>query len=288
MRSLALNFFVACAALAGPRPAEPLSAASNSPTPTLFRHFAFAPNGVCVRPSTFYAKIHDDGNSSSPATTTTQCKEFAMRNVPGEGDCMFLAVALATATSMGLGGNDALLRAIAAETRDVVARVLTGSGNLYIEGKRLVPALDLLLSAARGEGVAPDEYLERLRAGGLQGGLQGGGPELTVLSNVLRRPISIYELDEQDSRGAPSTITNADGGGCDGLADEPVAMRCRIREVGVFGDIFRDPCLAIPDSAVLSGLQPGAYSWHLHILVVDAGAGEKHACALLPQFCGEG
>lgn len=224
-----------------------------------FQRFVFAKNGVCLEPAVFYtADDENDGNMLS----------FTMRNVPGQGDCMFLAVALATATSMGLGGNDALLRAIAQETRNVVAQVLGApDGNLYIEKNRLVRAPDLLLSAAKGEGLEPEEYLERLRKGGNVGGLQGGGPELTVLSNVLRRPISIYELDTTEE-----------------MEWDKELQRCRIKRVGSFGDRFRDPCLTIPDSAVLSGLQPGAYSWHLHVLVLDVGPGEKHACALLPTF----
>ena len=62
-------------------------------------------------------------------------------------------------------------------------------------------------------------------------------------------------------------------------------MECRIKRVGIFGDLFKDPLLSMPDSAVLSGLQPGAYSWHLHILIVDASLNEKHACVLLPDYC---
>lgn len=61
--------------------------------------------------------------------------------------------------------------------------------------------------------------------------------------------------------------------------------QCRVKRVGVFGDLFADPLLSMPDSAVLSGLQPGAYSWHLHILIVDASLNEKHACVLLPDYC---
>eukprot|EP00586_Coscinodiscus_wailesii_P014068 CAMPEP_0172505340 /NCGR_PEP_ID=MMETSP1066-20121228/185597_1 /TAXON_ID=671091 /ORGANISM="Coscinodiscus wailesii, Strain CCMP2513" /LENGTH=178 /DNA_ID=CAMNT_0013281909 /DNA_START=285 /DNA_END=818 /DNA_ORIENTATION=+ len=178
-----------------------------------------------------------------------------MRNVPGEGDCMFLAVALATSTSMGLGGNDSFLRAVSAETRYVVAQVLAAPrGNLHVEGKRIVRARDLLSSAAKGEGLTSVEYLEKLRSGALL----GGGPELTVLSNVLRRPIRVYELDDDFEK---------EGG---------VPEACRIKRVGCFGDLFKDPCLTIPNSAVVSGVQPGAYSWTIHILVVDAGPGEKH------------
>ena len=66
-----------------------------------FSSFQFAKNGVCTYPQYF---LHDE-------------RKFTMRNVPGEGDCMFLAVALATLASMGLGGNDVLLKAISRETR---------------------------------------------------------------------------------------------------------------------------------------------------------------------------
>ena len=58
-----------------------------------FQTFQFAKNGVCVHPKIFVDQDDED-------------RVFTMRNVPGEGDCMFLAVALAAATSMGLGGRE--------------------------------------------------------------------------------------------------------------------------------------------------------------------------------------
>ena len=82
---------------------------------------------------------------------------------------MFLAVALAAAASMGLGGNDTLLRAISRETREVVAQVLESSGNLYIADDRICPASDLLKSAANGEGLNSKQYLELLRKEGING-----------------------------------------------------------------------------------------------------------------------
>ena len=215
--------------------------------------FVFAPNGVCVKPQFFVDA--DDG------------QQFTMRNVPGDGDCMFQAVALAASTSMGLGGNNALLRAVSEEIRQVVADILEkgGKGTLNIEGDRSVPANLLLHSSARGLHVNPSTYIEMLRKEGRDGGLYGGGPELTVLSNVLRRPISVYEID----RSVPITESE-----------------CRIQRQGTFGDMFVDPCESIKDSVVLSpNLPNGAYSWHLHILVVDTGKSpeDKHACVLLPQ-----
>ena len=352
--------------------------ADAAPSSYPFRRFTFAPNNVCINPNIFYCysnSLHlNNSNSNSNSNSNTNIDnntntnnnyanntlhekntllEFTLKNVPGDGDCMFQAVALATSASMGLGGNDALLRAIANETRNVVAQVLlssshhhhdnhnrtggTGtnngtdngtdsavnnnSGNLHVNGKRIVRVIDLLQSAAKQEHVSPETYIELLR----NGTLQGGGPELTVLSNILRRPISIYELlaadddveadDDADADAdadadvTTNVTTNALSekdtiyGGQTinatssitstrilpppslSLPSPSSSKRQRITCVGTFGDLFKDPCSEIPNPAVISGLQPGAYSWHIHVLIVDAGPNEKHACALLPKFC---
>jgi OTU-like cysteine protease len=226
---------------------------------TLFSSFQFAPNGVCISPKLF--------------TEYDLQQSFTMRNVPGDGDCMFLAVALATAASMGVGGNEILLRAISRETRDVVATVLESkTGSLHITGTRQVRAIDLLKQAAAELRTTTEEYLRLLRTEGREGGLYGGGPELTVLANILRRPISIYELesfmwnDVSHERQSDESMI-------------PIVRK------GVFGEgTFRDPLL--PDNAVLEVSKnsiAGAYSWHLHILVVDVTSHEKHACVLFPQ-----
>lgn len=230
------------------RHASTAFSARNSNT---FQTFSFAPNGVCISPQYF-----------CDSSSHHQC--FTMKNVPGKGDCMFLAVALASLCSVGLGANDVLLNSISNETRNVVADVLenTNHGTLVIQGKRLVSTSSLLKSAAKDEGVSPLKYIEMLR----NGSLYGGGPELTVLSNILRRPISIYELS--DERGNDKNI-------------QPI--QC----MGTFGEgTFADPLANVPDSAILGNNEqkPGAYSWHLHILVVDTSLpDEKHACVLLPQ-----
>lgn len=238
-------------------------------TTTPFQRFVFASNDVCVSPSVFYDTIHNENDNNDGISSKRRW--FRLRNVPGEGDCMFQAVALATSTSMGLGGNASLLKAIASETRNVVAQILSNPhGNLLVEQKRLVRTKDLLSSAAKQEhtSLSPQEYLERLK----DGRLQGGGPELTVLSNVLRRPISIYEL-------LPNNNNDADDD------DTTIPQKYPIQKVATFGDHFVDPCQSIPDSAILSpGLQPGAYSWHIHILIVDSGNQQKHACVLLPHY----
>jgi hypothetical protein len=241
--------------------------------------FRFARNGVCISPQRFV----DQHNGQA----------FRMRSVPGDGDCMFLAVALAALTSMGIGANNALLKAISREQRKVVAAVLeSADGNFFLQGQQVVSAKALLKSAAAKECMTEEEYLRLLRTEGIDGGLYGGGPELTVMANVLRRPISVYEVISDDDEavhadtsenGAEQHTDEATNCSDDGTLERSCYIECK----GVFGqDAFNDPLRLIPDSAVLSPtLQQGfegAYSWHIHILVVDTSPTEKHACVLLP------
>ena len=269
--------------------------------------FEFAPNGVCISPACFVVEKSssssssrtDNDNNSNNNLQEDAPTSFTLRNVPGTGDCMFQAVALASFASVGLGGNNALLRAITKELRDLTARVLEqGQGHLVIQGKRLVKADDLLQQATRQEGLeSKDEYLRVLRLQGADGGLYGGGPELTVLCNLLRRPISIYELakshklEESYSNNSHGMTTNTTM--TTSISDDeslPTAAsfeNCPIVCKGTFGGpIFDDPLVSVPNSAVTTLGQtflPGASSWHLHILVVETSPTLKHACVLLPQ-----
>jgi hypothetical protein len=151
---------------------------------------------------------------------------------------------------------------------------------------------DLLQSAAKNEGMSPEDYLVKLRQPGKQGGLYGGGPELTVLSNILRRPISIYHLKKQTfPEVAPENL-------------------CELDRMGVFGEgLFEDPGQSVPSSVISNAVfftldgratqqteqssqdvprpsplsSPFKCTWHLHILVADASESEKHATVLLPS-----
>ncbi len=181
---------------------------------------------------------------------------------------------------------------------DVVANYLSSpDGVLYVNKKpvkRIVRCQDLLSSAAKTEGLSRDEYLMRLRQPGKLGGLYGGGPELTVLSNILRRPISIYHLKQQQQRQHIISTSNKN-----------TTTHCELERMGVFGEgLFEDQCQSIPDSVisnavfftVTDGTQeaknglsstsistPLKSSWHLHVLIADASENEKHASVLLPS-----
>mmetsp|Transcript_20925 Transcript_20925/g.44755 ORF Transcript_20925/g.44755 Transcript_20925/m.44755 type:complete len:300 (+) Transcript_20925:144-1043(+) len=251
-----------------------------------FRSFEFDPlTGICRRPASFQ---YTDQNKDT--------QFFVMRNTPGDGDCVFHAVLSSVFISAGILNPDSALfstamSAMALEMRNVVAMFLSSpEGTLYVNNKphkRIVRCRDLLQSAAKNEGFTAEDYLTKLRQPGKQGGLYGGGPELTVLSNILRRPISIYHLKQPTAEAINENF-------------------CEVKRMGVFGEgLFEDPGQSVPDSVVSnavfftlgkarqetkqssnesSGLSsPLKCSWHLHILIADASETEKHATVLLPS-----
>jgi hypothetical protein len=280
-------------ALTSPPPPD----SSPSPTPATdscsktkchFQSFEFdAATGICRRPAFFQYISEKDGEDD---------QYFVLRNVPGNGDCVFHAVLSSVFISMGLLHPDSELfssnipmSSMVVEVRNVVANYLSSpEGTLYVNDKprkRIVRCQDLLRTAAKSEGLTTEEYVCKLRLPGRHGGLYGGGPELTVLSNILRRPISIYHLKQKHS---PDENNNS----------------CEIQRMGVFGEgLFEDPGQIIPDSVISNAVfftlngrsrqqqststllsSPLQCSWHLNILIVDANPNEKHACILLPSL----
>ena len=270
--ALLLSFGCALRAFSQPSPA---SGEGSSTAPVAvsnpLAHFTFDENSVCTNPQ-YFVDVADS-------------RKFSMRNVPGDGDCMFLAATLAALYSMGLTidyNNTALLDTLAHQTRATVASVLQSKGRLIIDQDRTASTAAILSTGLQEEEhhvETASDYVQQLKTVGRHGGLYGGGPELTVLSNVWRRPISVYEL-------APSSLTSF----LTKTDDEEAVTttsQCAIECQGTFGSgVLEDPLPA--DSAVLAatggfvGSPLPTFFWHLHILVLDVAPHEKHACVLLP------
>ena len=130
-----------------------------SPTPSAkfeFRSFDFDSSQICRTPSSFHF-IDDD----------KETQYFVLRNVQGDGDCVFQAVLCSVFVSMGMLNPDAtdssFMSALALEMRNVVANVLSSpDGTLYVNNKptkRIVRCKDLLQSAAQNEGMTSGAFL---------------------------------------------------------------------------------------------------------------------------------
>ena len=132
-----------------------------SPTPSAkfeFRSFDFdSVTGICRRPASFQFTENDK----------EEAQYFVLRNVQGDGDCVFQAVLCSVFVSMGMlnpdGTNSRFMSALALEMRNVVANVLSSpDGTLYVNNKptkRIVRCKDLLQSAAQNEGMTSGAFL---------------------------------------------------------------------------------------------------------------------------------
>ncbi len=149
------------------------------------------------------------------------CKDKSLvpvviRQVPGDGDCLFHAIAISLAFTenghlMRLDTHDGLqeLKAASRKLRRMAVECLVSSCSsnkrqnnnkskrssrrykrLFIQGKDSMKTSQLLHTASSQYGITPEEYCELM----MQDSYWGGGPEIVALCAVLRRPIHVYEL----------------------------------------------------------------------------------------------
>ncbi|XP_002989680.2 uncharacterized protein LOC9638108 [Selaginella moellendorffii] len=107
-------------------------------------------------------------------------KEFAVIGIPGDGRCLFRAVAHGLCTKQGKPTSDEeTQRELADDLREKVVDELVkrrAESEWFIEGDF-------------------DEYTRRMR----QANVWGGEPELLMLSHVLGLPITVYMADERSN-----------------------------------------------------------------------------------------
>jgi len=186
--------------------------------------------------------LHFDADGRCRTKFFAQNKPFTLHHVPGDGDCMFLAVTLGQMWQEEgrlLDWRDTKsIETLAGRTRKQVSKVLQSkSAVLAIDSnQRRVSAAALLAQASQGD----SGYIPALETMGKDGGMYGGGPELVVMSNILQKRINIYEMD-----------------------GPPVDDRCELSCEGIFGEgVFveelhvlildmtsreKHACLLIPD-----------------------------------------
>ena len=126
---------------------------------------------------------------NSPAT---------VRQVPGDGSCLFHSISLALAhsvygTHMNIRSPNAMewLYQESGRLRQLAVNCLEEPGKvLFLQGDASINATDLVEKAATQYSISGSNYCESMR----EESSWGGGPEIVALCDVLERPIHVYEL----------------------------------------------------------------------------------------------
>ena len=120
-------------------------------------------------------------------------RRFAVRQVPGDGGCLFHAIA-AVLRYEQVGSHhdfDAAMKNMSRCLRQLSVDTLMRDGLvLVMEGEEKTTTGDLLETVAEHYNITVASYCSNMRLYHTW----GGGPEIVALSNALQRPIHVYEL----------------------------------------------------------------------------------------------
>ena len=122
--------------------------------------------------------------------------KFKVRQVPGDGGCLFHSLAVSIAFRRDKSHPDCFdgkLRELSHRLRELSINVLKQQPGvcLVMEGEERIPSQELLEMVANNYNMSSTEYLTKMA----DAATWGGGPEIVALSNHFKRPIHVYELD---------------------------------------------------------------------------------------------
>jgi hypothetical protein len=132
-----------------------------------------------------------------------------IRQVPGDGNCLFHSISMClhhavNGTHWNLASSsdndstdldfstsiDQLYQQSQILRAQAVDCLRQSQRRLFLQGKESLRANELVSAAAQQYGLTAEEYCAAMQ----QDCVWGGGPEIVALSNVLERPIHVYEL----------------------------------------------------------------------------------------------
>lgn len=120
-----------------------------------------------------------------------------IRQVPGDGNCLFHSISLClcfaeNGTHWPLDSASDLERLYehSRHLRQRAVECLRSRRRLFLQGRESLRAEELVAAAAEQYALTKEEYCAAME----QESVWGGGPEIVALSNLLQRPIHVYEL----------------------------------------------------------------------------------------------
>jgi len=148
-----------------------------------------------------------------PPRSTKFHKIMRVRQVPGDGSCLFHSITASLSLAVNgthhpmellpLRWHSNYLRQLAVDVFEQESKRV-----LWLQGPERMTAAELLEAVAEQYSVAPEQYCRQMR----KHREWGGGPEIVVLANVLKRPIHVYELHAVCEELEPPSDSGPDSG----------------------------------------------------------------------------
>ena len=179
----------------------------------------------------------EDETGHRPRRSTPFHNTLRVRQVPGDGSCLFHSLTVCLALAQNGSHHEMVMEPLLYHSDRMRQMAVTCFEEekervLFLQGDEKMTCAELLEAVNEQYDCKPEEYCSKMR----KASEWGGGPEIVVLANLLRRPIHVYEL--HDGR-------NSDGSGSEDFKEsdlrrayERIAPRigvpnfCRVRRSG--------------------------------------------------------
>lgn len=122
-------------------------------------------------------------------------KRFYVRQVPGDGSCLFHSIAV-WISFIRYGKHyrfDWRMRSLSNTLRQLAVEMLKTNQTFYVENNETITSTDLLAYASEYSNTTVKEYIDKMT----RTTEWGGGPEIVALCNHFKCPIHVYELSTQ-------------------------------------------------------------------------------------------
>ena len=145
--------------------------------------------------------INDDKVAQYFLPSVYKCQDsedeyFLIRHVPGDGACLFHALAIGLdhlSTKTHLPFTRAT-RMASSKLRELAVQLLRKENELlFIENGEMTTSAQLVEVVSSHYNMSPKQYCNEME----KAETWGGGPEIVVLCNYLKRPIHVYMLAER-------------------------------------------------------------------------------------------
>ncbi len=136
----------------------------------------------------------------------TKNEKFMVRQVPGDGGCLFHAISawILFVKHKKHVDFDRKALSLSNKLRSLAVRTLKKNDTLILENEECSYSCDLLEKVAEHYNITSDKYCHQM----LHPKTWGGGPEIVALCNHFQCPIHVYKLTHSNDSNNPASLFN--------------------------------------------------------------------------------